>query len=319
MKGKPLVLLGLALLFGLGAMYGTSRVLSKGPVKTVRETQDVLVAVRDLKAEEVLKPDLVKVVTMSKENLPPGTFTSVKDVEERWVQIKILADEPIVDRKLAAKGSPAGMIARIPEGMRAFTLEVNEQTGIAGFVLPDHRVDVVQIESGNSSKSEAETILQDVLVLASGQVFSRPEERSIQSHSVTLAVTPDQVDVLVAAKAKGSLSLSLRGINDHKAVAKKKPEPPPVVLAVVDEPPPMPPTPPAPLPPPAEEPKPAPAPAPVAEEPKPAPDRARFVTIYRGIENSKRVRLDGPESDEGEPFGAGTTTAAVVFPAPGKP
>ena len=66
-----------------------------------------------------------------------------------------------------------------------------------------------------SGPAATETILQDVLVLASGQTFTRPEDRSIMSRTVTLAVTPEQVDVLVAARVRGPLSLSLRGVNDH--------------------------------------------------------------------------------------------------------
>src|SRR5262249_46783388 len=70
-----------------------------------------------------------------------------------------------------------------------------------------------------------ETILQNILVLAAGQLFTRPDEKSVQSRTVTLAVTPEQVDVLVAAKAKGPLSLSLRGVNDHDIVERPKPKP----------------------------------------------------------------------------------------------
>src|SRR5436305_1951512 len=114
----------------------------------------------------------------------------------------MLEGEPVLDRKLAPKGSPAGMVARIPKGMRAFAVEVNEHTGVSGFILPDHRVDVVQNDTAPNGKAEAETILQDVLVLASGQVFTRPEDRSIQSRTVTLAVTPEQVDILVGAQAQ---------------------------------------------------------------------------------------------------------------------
>ena len=59
-------------------------------------------------------------------DLPPGTFTSFKDVEDRWVLIETLEGEPILDRKLAPKGTPAGLVSRIPKGMRAFAVEVNE-------------------------------------------------------------------------------------------------------------------------------------------------------------------------------------------------
>ncbi len=222
---KSVGMLGLALLCGLGAMYGTIKLISKDKAPAA-EKQDVLVAVRDLKIEEVIKPDLVRVVQMDKSAVPMGAFSSIKDVEDRWVQVATLEGEPLVDRKLAAKGSPPGLISRIPKGMRAFAIDVNEQSGVSGFVLPDHRVDVVQIEQGPPGQTQAEAVLQDVLVLASGQTFTRPEDRAIQARTVTLAVTPEQVDILVAAKQKGSLTLALRGVNDHEHVAVKKKEMP---------------------------------------------------------------------------------------------
>jgi pilus assembly protein CpaB len=286
MNGKALILLVLAVTCGLGAMFGTNRLLTKQKSHQALDMQDVLVAARDLKVEEVLRPEMVKLTQMAKANVPPGTFTSIKDVEDRWVQIKLLEGEPILDRKLAPKGSPAGMVARIPKGMRAFAIEVNEHTGVSGFILPDHRVDVVQHENGPNNKSEAETILQDVLVLASGQVFTRPEDRSIQSRTVTLAVTPEQVDILVAAQAKGPLTLALRGINDHEERARRpkaepkpepKPEPAVVVARRVEPPPPPPPPPPAPV---------------------PAQNAPQHLTIYHGFRNPEKIRLDHPIPDD---------------------
>ena len=271
MNGKALVMLLLAVLSGLGAMYGTSRLLAKDKVRVAADMQDVMVASRDLKVEEVLKPDMVKVVKMSRSELPVGTFTSYKDVEDRWVQFKTLEGEPILDRKLAPKGSPAGLVSRIPKGMRAFALDVSESTGVSGFVLPDHRVDVIQVLPKKDGKTEtdAETILQDVLVLASWeQVFTRPEDRSLQSRTVTVAVTPDQVDTLVAARTRGPLSLALRGLQDHEQIARKRDqvkEPDPAVLAVAVKP--VEPTPPPPSPPKS---------GPVVKEPSPADTKQHF-------------------------------------------
>ncbi len=179
MNGKSMILLALAVVCGLGAMVGTSRIL-KNHKKPEVKTRDVLVAARDLRTEEVLTPDLVRVEQMPESNLPPDTFGSYKDVEDRWVQVKMFAGDPIDGRKLAPKGSPAGLVSRIPKGKRAFAIDVNETTGVSGFVLPDHRVDVIQVETkGNNAPPVAETILQDIQVLASGQVFTRPEDRSI--------------------------------------------------------------------------------------------------------------------------------------------
>lgn len=270
-------MLGLAVVSGLGAMYGTSQMLGRPTGNAPVEMQDVVVAARDLKLEEVLKddPEMVKIERMAKTAVPVGAFSQVKDVEDRWVEISILAGEPIIDKKLAARGSPPGLISRIPVGMRAFAIEVSEKTGVSGFILPDHRVDVVQINAGPTGEPEAQTVLQDVQVLASGTVFSRPEDRSIQARTVTLAVTPEQVDTLVGAQSRGPLSLSLRGLEDHTVVNYKKheplpeptpPPPPPIEVAV-------------------KEPEPPPPP-----EPKPEPIRvppARKVTIYRGVDNPK--------------------------------
>ena len=297
MNGKSLILLLLAVVSGLGAMYGTSKLLaSKAKDKKVTvEMQDVIVAARDLKVEETLKPDLVKVVQMTKTDVPAGAFSSFKDVEDRWVMIKTLADEPILDKKLAPKGTPAGIVPRIPAGMRAFTLEVNESTGVSGFVLPDHHVDVVQSKALPNGETEAETILEDVLVLASGTVFNRPEERTVNARGVTLAVTPEQAETIVAARKKGELSLALRGLNDRTKqdrVAKQKKAADAQLAAKPAEP--AVPTPPPPPPPPP--------PAPVVADPQ------HVIHVYKGIDQHKQVRLKTPRDggdDEEEMVGFG--------------
>ncbi len=290
MNGKSLGMLMMAVLCGLGAMYGTSRLIAKKG-EPVLEMQDVLIAVRDLKIEEVIKPDLVKVSRMPRAAVPAGAFSSAKDVDDRWVQTGILEGEPIVDRKLAARGSPPGLVARIPKGMRAFALEVNETTGVSGFVLPDHRVDIIQMLPGvGGQPPEAETVLQDVLILASGQTFTRPDDRSLQSRTVTVAVTPEQVDALVSARSHGALSLSLRGPNDHvqsKSVKKMPPAPVPLpepkVETVIVK---------------APEPAPTPPPA-VVEPPLPPPaPPARFVMLYRGLDNKRQIRVDQADIDQ---------------------
>ena len=217
MQAKPLIMLALAGTLGLGAMLMTNRLLSKKPAAEV-PMRDVLVAVRDFNAEEILKPEMVKTVRMAESAIPVGAFAVAEDVADRWVKTTMLEGEPIVERKLGAKGSPPGLVANIPKGMRAFAVEVNEQSGVSGFILPSHRVDVIKFETGDKARTRGETILQDVLVLAAGQVFVKSDEKTLQSRTVTLAVSPDDVDLLVAAKAKGMLSLALRGVNDHDVV-----------------------------------------------------------------------------------------------------
>jgi pilus assembly protein CpaB len=225
MNGRSMVMLVLAIVLGLGAMLVTRRMLNK-PTAKEEESQDIIVAARDFKEEEILKPDMVKEVRMAKSAVPAGSFSSFKDIEDRWVKTAMLEGDPIVEKKLGPKGAPPGLVSNIPKGMRAFAIEVSEQSGVSGFILPGHRVDVVRFDANERNQHQrGETILQNVLVLAAGQVFTRPEEKSVQSRTVTVAVTPEQVDLLVAARAKGPLSLSLRGVNDHDIVEQPKRKP----------------------------------------------------------------------------------------------
>ena len=300
MISRSMTMLSLAVVCGLGAMYGTNRLMGKDRGRTV-ELQDVIVAARDLKIEEVIKPDLVKVVRMEKTSVPPGAFSQLKDVEGRWVQIGLLEGESVVDKKLAERGSPPGLVSKIARGMRAVTLDVNEQSGVSGFVMPDHRVDVIQVDqSGGAGSFEGATVLQDVLVLASGQTFTRQDDRSIQSRTVTLSVTPEQAKLLIAAKARGPISLVLRGLNDHaqtdnkpKDVPAPKAEPPaPVFVRPVEvvaaAPPPPPPVPP-------------PAPAP------PAPKPERVVVVYKGVDKVSRIKIN--PGDDAPADGSGVADA----------
>ena len=114
------------------------------------------------------------------------------------------------------------MVARIPVGMRAFAVEVNEQTGVSGFIMPDHRVDVIQIEPGTNGKTEAETILQDVLVLASGQSLHAargPLDPVADGHAGGHARA--RSTSWSRRRRKGPLSLALRGLNDHLSRPKR--------------------------------------------------------------------------------------------------
>jgi pilus assembly protein CpaB len=302
-------MLALAVGCGLFAMLGVQQLLARKA--GAQPNVVVLVAARDLQAEEVLAPDMVAVRKVLKSAAPAGSVSSYKDVEGRWVKLPMLAGEPIVDAKLAAKGEAPGLLGRIPQGQRAFAVEVNEQSGVSGFVLPDNHVDVILARSSSgkngTTESHAETILQDIRVLAAGTETTRTEDKSIEVHTVTLAVTPEQVARLVAARAEGSLSLALRGQNSHEIVDMPRPTPEPE---------------------PKPEPKPEPAPPPVVvAQPPPvvvatAPVR-RPVRIWHGPSHTFRSRpnpeIHDPGADAEAALAAARQASATPSPAPVAP
>jgi len=221
MNGRSVAFLGFAVVLGLVAMLVSRLFLGSRGTGNEQETIEVLVASRDLKEEELLKLDMVKVTKIAKSAVPGGAFASFKDVEDRWIRTAMLEGEPIIEKKLGAKGTPPGLVANIPRGMRAFALDVTEQSSVSGFILPGHHVDVIRYESSEKNEPRGETILQNVLVLAAGQTFTRKDEKTVQSRTVTLALAPQEVNAVVAARAKGNLSLSLRGVNDLAVLPKR--------------------------------------------------------------------------------------------------
>ncbi len=119
----------------------------------------------------------------------------------------MLEGDVLVEKKLGPKGTPPGLVANIPKGMRAFAIDVTEQSGVSGFILPGHHVDVVRYEANEKNESRAETILQNVLVLAAGQLFTATRGTSVQSRTVTLALEARRSRHPGRGPRRGALSL----------------------------------------------------------------------------------------------------------------
>ncbi len=154
-------------------------------------------------------------------------FTDLHEVVGRGVIATIFKDEPILSPRLAEKGAGAGLASTIPQGKRAVALRVNDVVGLAGFVLPGMRVDV--IVSGNEPNAAAgrevtltRTVLQNIEVLSAGQTLERrvngkPEDVQV----VNLLVTPDQAETLTLASNETKVQLVLRNPLDTEEKATK--------------------------------------------------------------------------------------------------
>jgi pilus assembly protein CpaB len=184
-------------------------------------TFPLVVATTKLPYGTVLQPEHVKSVEWASTVRPEGSFSDAQAVIGRAIMDGVVPGEPILEARLAPKDAGGGLASVIPKGKRAVSVRVNEIIGVAGFVLPRTRVDVVVSVNpgGEKAKSASKMILQNVEVLAAGQKIEQDEEGKPETVNViTLLVTPEESEKLTLASHEGDLQLALRNSLDMDPV-----------------------------------------------------------------------------------------------------
>jgi pilus assembly protein CpaB len=148
--------------------------------------------------------------------IPEDALKNPQEITGRGVIATIYQNEPILLHRLAPRGAGAGLAATIPVGMRAVALRVNEVVGLAGFVVPGMRVDVLMAGNAPSAQqarfgTQCRTILQNIAVLSAGQKLDKTNDGKPESAQVVnLLVTPEQAEVLNLAMSETKVQLVLR-------------------------------------------------------------------------------------------------------------
>jgi pilus assembly protein CpaB len=226
---RTILVVVLALVFGLSAAVGISSLRNQAPAAPPPVTVPVLVAAADIPPFAAITPDMVKIQDWPKDLAPHDALRDPKDAQDRPVINPLVKGEPVLDGKLAPAGTPRGMVTKVPKGMRAFTIHTpTVEAGVAGFILPGNKVDVLLTLNGGEKDTtgggSAGILLQDIQVLAVEQKVVAPAENKVdpkELKSVTLLVTPQEAARLTLAQHVGKLCLSLRRYDDaDRAVTK---------------------------------------------------------------------------------------------------
>jgi pilus assembly protein CpaB len=174
---------------------------------------DVVVAAHDIGVGAKIDDKDIKVVRFPTGGLPPNCFHQKSSVVGRGVVLPIAKGEFVLPTKLAGENAGSGMASLIPPGMRAVSVRVSDVIGVAGFVLPGTRVDVLLLTGNPTGGSEEQTttVLENVAVIASGQKLDRSSSGEPQNTPViTLLVSPEDAKNLTLASSKGRIQLILR-------------------------------------------------------------------------------------------------------------
>src|SRR5215469_7586538 len=189
------------------------------PVKAATTTTKIVLATRDLEPGTVLKDDDIKLTDWAGP-VPTGASTRSQDLVGRGVVTTIIAKEPVLETRLAAKGAGGGLASMIPPGMRAVAIHVSDVSSVAGFVVPGMRVDVLISGNApgvnNSLGTLTRTLLQNMEVLSAGQDFKKDAEgKPVQVPVINLLATPEQAEQLSLAASSTNIQLVLRNPLDH--------------------------------------------------------------------------------------------------------
>ena len=243
--------IGIALVLAIASAFLFSSLLGSQPEpETVVEveTQPIVLATTPIPAGTVLSKRQLELVEWPIEHYPQGhVFDSTKELVGRTARRDILPGEPLFQEKLAGTSTLGGLTVLIPEGMRALTIKVTDIKGVAGFLKPGDRVDVlanVEITKDSQRVNLTRTMLQNILVLAAEQEMvderilnaetqgdedgeggprpshSKSDKKPKPAKNITLAVWPDEAERLVLAEEMGNLRLALRYEADHSIVSR---------------------------------------------------------------------------------------------------
>ncbi|MBM1172013.1 Flp pilus assembly protein CpaB [Microvirga arabica] len=217
MKASSIISLGLAIVLGGGAAYLSREFVQSGgsSAAAALPSGTAVVASQPLAFGTALTRDNLREIPWPSENIPNGAFRTIDEFLKDGQRIALTSfqpDEPILSPKVTGPNQRATLSTLIEEGMRAVSVRVDEVRGVAGFILPGDRVDVVLIR-GDS----ADVLLQNSKVLAIDQMVDERTQKPTIARAVTLELSMQQAQKVILAEGIGRLSLVLRQAGEAEA------------------------------------------------------------------------------------------------------
>jgi pilus assembly protein CpaB len=221
MRANSILILVIAIVMGgVAAFLARNWLLSRTQVTTSTTTATIVVAAKQLQFGTALTSDNVDEIPWAAKVLPAGSFSSKKALLKDGRRVTLAAiqqNEPILRSKVTGPGQRASLATLLAKDKRAITIRVDDVRGVAGFIFPNDRVDVVLIRG-----KQSDLLLQDVKVIAIDQIASTTKDHPTVARAVTLEVTPYQAQIISLAVSVGSLSLILRKAGDSNIVANSR-------------------------------------------------------------------------------------------------
>jgi len=220
-RQRHLVVICAAIVTAAIASFGVYLTLKRIPVREVEVARTfVVVAARPLPTGVRLTRGDLKLVPWPASSVVPGAFSKIDTVVNRGLLSAVVENEPLVESRLVPAEAGAGLPSTIPQGMRAMSVKVNDVIGVAGFLDPGTRVDLM-VTIRKKDETTSRTVVSNVEVLTAGtradQQRPKDAKASQAAPVVTLLVSPADAERIALAQAEGQIMLSLRNPLDTEA------------------------------------------------------------------------------------------------------
>ncbi|KGY12567.1 pilus assembly protein CpaB [Vibrio tubiashii] len=224
-RSQIILLFLLSVVFGLGAVFFAKqwmdRQLTPQTEVEVVEREPVIIAAQEIPSGSVIEEQHISSKLLEVAWREESQFVSENELLGQVVASTIYPGEIVSRNRLANSGEGSTLAALIPENKRAVTIRVNDVIGVAGFLLPGNRVDVLNTISYSKTSATTLTVLKDIKVLAVDQTARSKENKPIIVRAVTLEVSPRQAEKLLTAQSKGDIQLSLRNPHEEDKPVKR--------------------------------------------------------------------------------------------------
>lgn len=194
------------------------------------DTEFVIAAALDIPYGTKVEGRHIKVLTLPLGTAPERAIRDAAKIEGMVATSDVMRGEILLQDRFAEHETGSTLAALVQKDMRAVTVRVDDVVGVAGFLLPGNRVDVLASRLDTMTRrAQTETILKNLKVLAVDQSASTDKNEPVIVRAVTLEMSPDQTEVLVKAREEGTIQLTLRNplAPEEEPVVAQAPPPPP--------------------------------------------------------------------------------------------
>jgi len=216
MNKRFVIMIIIALLCAtLAAWIANNWIKNKGAGEnnTAETSSPVIVAAVEIPFGTKLDASHFKIIQWHSSDLPKGSFSKSEDVLGKIAKNSFYPNEIITDKRVAEHLEGSALASLITLNYRAMTVRVNDVVGVAGFIMPGNKVDILStivVRKGAKQKALTTTLLTYIKVLAVDQDVSPDKQKPTVVRAVTLELLPKQAEQIVAAMKEGTIQLTLR-------------------------------------------------------------------------------------------------------------